>query len=228
MNLLSEYEFESLPYIDNEYDHPIVSELVHSMIASEMKTFTPDERLYLAHLPYPSLKFSNSVALQQEFARIKAGKPMLSEKIGLKQSLDPPPDGPLQKDVQAWRKAVAHAKTQHEHQITRAINIEASSEAMKDQWLSFNSNLDNISKSLGNDIESKKRKIAEINTVRRVAQEKVAAELERSLKRRNNAVDNQTKIIAACRKMLSSYPEEKQDEILLSCLTTDDVDDEMT
>ena len=38
---------------------------VHSLIASEMRSFAPSD--YLAYLPYPELKFMNSTALQVNF-----------------------------------------------------------------------------------------------------------------------------------------------------------------
>lgn len=83
MDLLREYDFDCLPLIDRvswivicklavfenyqlffsqEYDNPVVQGIVHSMIATEMRSFAPGD--YLAYLPKPELKFENSSALQ--------------------------------------------------------------------------------------------------------------------------------------------------------------------
>jgi hypothetical protein len=42
----------------------MVKEYVDSLIREEMLTFSISSKDYLAHLPYPQLKFSNSPALQ--------------------------------------------------------------------------------------------------------------------------------------------------------------------
>ena len=62
MNLLREYDFDCLPLLDREFDHPAVQNAVHALIAAEMRTFTPAN--YLSYLPYPTLSFANSSALQ--------------------------------------------------------------------------------------------------------------------------------------------------------------------
>ena len=56
--------------MEYSYDQPHVKEIVHAMIAEEMRSFTPASN-YLSHLPYPSLKFANSTALREEFMRVK-------------------------------------------------------------------------------------------------------------------------------------------------------------
>jgi hypothetical protein len=42
----------------------MVKEAVQAMIQEEMQSFAPSSSAYLAHLPYPKLKFANSAALQ--------------------------------------------------------------------------------------------------------------------------------------------------------------------
>ena len=58
------------------YDHPHVKEVVHAIIAEEMKSFTPATN-YLAHLPYPSLRFTHSTALREEYLRMKKAQSAL-------------------------------------------------------------------------------------------------------------------------------------------------------
>lgn len=64
MDLLREYDFEALPYVDKEYDIPAASNLVNSMILKEMQSFTSLGDVYLQHLPYPSFTHFNSLTIQ--------------------------------------------------------------------------------------------------------------------------------------------------------------------
>ena len=57
-----EVDFECSPYCDKEYDIPMVKDVVNQMISNELKTFTPND--YLAFLPYPKLKCTDSPLLQ--------------------------------------------------------------------------------------------------------------------------------------------------------------------
>lgn len=76
MNLLLEYDFDALPYLDNEYDHPEMQNLVHQLIAAEMRTFTPRSD-YISHLPYPkSTLEKRSPILQHEMERMERKIPM--------------------------------------------------------------------------------------------------------------------------------------------------------
>lgn len=56
--------------IQQEYDNPIVQDAVHALIAAEMRTFVPSKSEYLAHLPYPQLKFAKSTGLQVCFVKV--------------------------------------------------------------------------------------------------------------------------------------------------------------
>ena len=46
-----------------EYDIPQVRDAVHALLQEEMNSFAPSSS-YLKHLPYPTLKFTNSPMLQ--------------------------------------------------------------------------------------------------------------------------------------------------------------------
>ena len=210
MDLLAEYEFESLPYIDNEYDNPEVKAVVHSLISDEMKTFSPAN--YLAHLSYPNLQFSNSSALAQEYDRIIKTGTKSSERIDSQRYIVKGPSGPLQKDVQAWRKAVSNAKSQYEHEQNKLLNLEIASESIKPQWLAYNSQLEIQNNFLQEQIRGTKRKVSEINVVRRVAQEKTSYELNRYVKRRNNAIIKQNQILLACNDILENLPDDQREQ----------------
>ena len=62
MELLKEYDFDALPYIDKEYDNPLVQDAVHQLISNEMRAFVP--RNYISHLPYPKVRVVQSPAFQ--------------------------------------------------------------------------------------------------------------------------------------------------------------------
>ena len=121
--------------MDYSYDNPQMKEIIHGLIADEMRSFTPSTT-YLAHLPpYPTLKFANSPALAEEFARLKKTFPssssVLSVEAARMNALDmkryaglQPPDDALEQDVQAWKACVGQAKVQREHQHTRLLNLE--------------------------------------------------------------------------------------------------------
>jgi hypothetical protein len=104
--------------MEYSYDQPHVKEIVHAMIAEEMKSFTPATN-YLAHLPYPSLRFANSTALREEYLRMKkahgsnpaataasssssSGMPeaMRMNALDMKRYQLQPPDDALEQDVQ--------------------------------------------------------------------------------------------------------------------------------
>lgn len=91
----------------------MVQDAVHALITAEMKTFVPPVASYLAHLPYPALKFSNSPALkvsinrhiyyslifnQAEYKRVSNGLP--AESLDLKRYSVEKPEPGLEKDVQ--------------------------------------------------------------------------------------------------------------------------------
>ena len=57
-----EVDFECSPYLDKEYDIPMVKDVVNQMISNELKTFAPKD--YLTFLPYPKLNFADSPLLQ--------------------------------------------------------------------------------------------------------------------------------------------------------------------
>lgn len=69
--------------MEYSYDNPEMKAMIHELIADEMKSFTPSTN-YLAHLPpYPQLKFANSPALAEEFARLKKTFPSSSSSLSL-------------------------------------------------------------------------------------------------------------------------------------------------
>ena len=61
MSILEEFEFDSLPYVDKEFEDPHMQAAVREAIAAEMRRFKPRRGGYISHLPYPSLKRTPSI-----------------------------------------------------------------------------------------------------------------------------------------------------------------------
>lgn len=219
MNLIQEYEFESLPYIDSEYDDPVVKEAVRAIISQEMKMFSPLEKNYLAHLPYPNLSFSKSPNLAVEYDRISKTGSRTTERLDTQRYIiKGPGDGPLQKDIQAWRKSVLNAKCQYEYETNKQINLDVVPETINQHWLAYNKQLDQYNISMQEEVASKKRKISEINVVRRVAQEKASTEINRFVKRRDNATSRQNQIYAACSRIITTLPSELKEKFIIEVM----------
>ena len=173
--------------MDYNYDHPHTKEVIHAMLADEMRSFTPSNN-YLSHLPYPHLKFANSIALQEEYLRVKKAREQQtasssSEGIGIgmnaidmKRYTLQPPDAALEHDVQAWRICVSHAKAQREHQLTRLMNLELAEAHIAPVWLGHNTQLEGHEKRLTERIQHLKRNIAEVNATRRKDMDLMEAE----------------------------------------------------
>lgn len=53
MDFIREYDFDALPYLDQEYNEPGMKSVVDGLVAQEMLSFTPKD--YLGGIPYPKL-----------------------------------------------------------------------------------------------------------------------------------------------------------------------------
>ena len=122
------------------------------------------------------------------------------------------PEGPLAKDLQAWRKAIANAKIQIEYNSNHLMNLEIQQEllakelnnnknnnqvaaggatnALSNIWLQYNETIETLlDKHVMSTISSKKRMVDEINRSRYQDQCAVDTELQRMNKRRLIAID---------------------------------------
>mmetsp|Transcript_54293 Transcript_54293/g.69803 ORF Transcript_54293/g.69803 Transcript_54293/m.69803 type:complete len:149 (-) Transcript_54293:437-883(-) len=112
---------DALPYIDSEYDNPVIQSEVRSLIEQEMASMQP--RDYLAHLPSPpSSLFSNNEMLSSEMERIADGQRLAPLEVSRYEVSGPPKE--LSRDPQAWRASLANAQAQLEHQHNRLANLE--------------------------------------------------------------------------------------------------------
>lgn len=190
MDLLREYEFDSLAYIDKEYDHPDVQAAVHALISAEMRTFTPPN--YLEHLPYPKNieRFASYTPLQPRLDTSRYN--VLA------------PEGALVQDVSAWRKSVSNAKSQSEHQANRLMNLGVLQASASTTWLEHNECIEGMVKHTVASTNAVKRNTDSINAQRKAEQEGRAAELHKALFRRDSALNKQWQISNACSALESS------------------------
>lgn len=106
------------------------------------------------------------------------------------------------------------------------MNAEIVGDTICQKWLNYNKSLENTDKNLSNVIDSKKRKVAEVNVIRKLAQDKVATELQRINKRRQDSLNIQQQILSKCNEIIGSYPEAKRNSLFKVINTSDDNNDD--
>lgn len=177
MDLLREYDFDALPLIDREYDHPEIREAVNDLITNEMRTFTPPD--YLAYLPYPSVKFDKSSLLQSELQRVQSSGEASRLKIDTKRYMVEPPESGLENDAQAWKAAVSNAKAQLGQQSNRLLNAEVTLEYAAPMWLQHNAMLQQLNERVSSSTDELQKEIRSINRARQQMQEEIYPELQK-------------------------------------------------
>jgi len=111
---------DALPYIDTQLGQSEVMQQVKALIEEEMGNFEP--RDYLASLPAPELPLIAGDAMQEQMARIDAGKPLAGIDIGRYKVEHPA--GLSAQDHGAWKKAAENVQTQLEYNRLRLTNLE--------------------------------------------------------------------------------------------------------
>ena len=82
--------------------------------------------------------------------------------------------------------------------MNQLINLELSEENNPTLWLHYNNNLEDNDKYLQNKVSKLKRKIDEVNLMRKTEQEAIREELQRSLSGRDHALMKAWQIKAYC------------------------------
>jgi pre-mRNA-splicing factor SPF27 len=184
VNLLQEYDFDSLPYIDKEYDHPMVSQAVHSLIEEEMKTFRPPADKYLGHLPYPELKkfdYNRSPPTTKgavDLSRYPEDINKLAPMKGTNQH----------NDIGAWQDAIDNAKVVIEHERNRLMNIDVRSAMHAPVWLRHNELREGSIAALQTEGVMTRKDIDTVNRKRKERQEDVGGELSEMTWKRDQAI----------------------------------------
>ena len=189
MDTLVEHYSDSLSYIDNEYDNPVVKSYVDSLIKSEMSTFPND---YLARLPtLPKFKYAHASAAT-------------ARDMDMKRYEVHAPEAPMDKNIQSWRSAISNAKSQIENQSNRLLNLEISEKNSPAVWLQYNNIMELSEKSFLKRNEDIFNEINAINFDRKETQENVKAELDKILRRRDESILKSWQIENSCNHMENS------------------------
>ena len=196
MDFINTYELDSLCYLDNEYDNPVVKQYVDSLVRQEMSTFPKSSSKYLAHLPYP--KLSDRCEKYQQS----------SEKLDMSRYGVEPPPAELERDVQAWRSSVDNAKVQLEHQGNRLMNLELAEKNASDVWLYNNQLLEKYEGVISQKISQVQDDIQAVNRQRKDEQDRVRNELNRLIRRRDDSIYKSWQINHACKQMEATLPSE--------------------
>jgi hypothetical protein len=221
MSLLNQYDFDSLPYIDKEYDHPIVQNAVLELIQEEMNIMSKEPKKdYLLHLPLPinlinNQPYMNSTILQKEYDR-KINNISMSKVDITRYDVQPPVDV-LEKDVQAWRSSINNAKSQLEHQLNRSMNLELADKNITPMWLEYNSSLEGLDNNINLKTTILKRKIDLINSTRKIEQETSFNELEKMKKRRDLSIKKQWQIKSVCDRIENDLIQHGTDPKSFNC-----------
>lgn len=109
---------DALAYIDayDEEARRAVQALVQQELQSMRREGITAER-YMKQEEEEQLPRLSSPLLQQEMQRVAAQRPM--DRLDASRYSLAPPDGQMQEDVQAWRKAISQVKSTAAHQSNR-------------------------------------------------------------------------------------------------------------
>ncbi|KAL7274826.1 hypothetical protein RUND412_002257 [Rhizina undulata] len=161
---------DSLPYIEPA---PTPSEL--STIASLLAAELPPDHL---STPHPSLPASYepvfTTAFQEELGRVSANQPLMG---GIDLSRYDPPSV-LPSDEEEARTALQQAYAASTHLAARNTNLTLLSEFGKNAWLIHNSQLEQILKSLEEELMALKAECEVVNKERKAAQMEVKGTIE--------------------------------------------------
>lgn len=106
--------------------------------------------------------------------------------------------GPLEKDIQAWRRVVTNAKIQSEYQENKLMNLEIADSYGGPVWLHSNSALEGTARQIDTMTSNMRKKCDDIHVKRRLEQENVSPSLERMNTKINEHIFKSWQIKTAC------------------------------
>jgi len=187
---------DALPYIDPEYGFDGMRDFVNKLIEEEMKTMPPKD--YLKDKPLPEFKFGSTL-LEEEYQRVKEGKPMRELDI-TRYSLGDPPQS-RQNDVTAWVKAVENSNAQLMHQSNRLINLELLQKYGGNSWRLHNYQLEGALKHFEAVLEQQKSEITALNKKRKQDQMEAANNLSTLDRRLGQVFRDSLNVELACAQL---------------------------
>ncbi|CAM9867911.1 unnamed protein product, partial [Phaeothamnion confervicola] len=168
------------------------------MIREEMERMAPRDYLQGRHAAKSRLR---SPLLLAEMARLAAGKPMAPMDVARYEV--PPPAAGLKNDLQEWRKSVANARAQLEHQSNRLLNLELLQNLGAQGRLAHNAALEAAADALEARAQRAHAAGESVNVARRTAQEAAAPTLFNLTATRQAAARKNLQIAVAIGRMLA-------------------------
>ena len=192
-------DYDALPLLDVEYNHPDVQRMVLELVQTEMASFAPPKDHYLGSLPYPKLRFSSAPAFAAEYERIRAagganssssGSNSIEKQVDMtRYSVPAPAAGTAEaEDVQAWTSSVLNARAQLEHQRNRLVNLELASEHGETVWQQHVASVEASATRVTLLADGAEREKNAINSQRLSAQRACAPALAKIAGKRNEAL----------------------------------------
>lgn len=91
------------------------------------------------------------------------------------------------KSAQGWRTAVINAKAQHEHQSDRLLNLEVCEPVLADTYIRFNRSLEQSAAAMKHSVDKVSKQVNQVNSERKRKQDGARVELDKLLRRRDEA-----------------------------------------
>jgi len=174
MSILEEFEFDSLPYVDKEFEDPHMQAAVREAIAAEMRRFKPRRGGYISHLPYPSLKRTPSIKSS-----------MQSSPNGDGNIYSPPTDipAPTSDSPTEWRQVNNSLKSRYEDTQSTLLNMRVADEYGQAVLLASNTALNGNASAVSEYHQQALIEVNRVNEQRAVEQARADQEIV-ALKRR--------------------------------------------
>ncbi|KAK4751000.1 hypothetical protein SAY87_004482 [Trapa incisa] len=167
---------DALPYIDEDYGHPIVKQEVDRLVEEEMRRSSKKPSDFLKTLPpVPKLTFENNPMLAREYDRVRAGKPPMPFDFS-RSNLDMPPNH-KRTDESAWKQVIHRAQRLSQHETIRLENLELMSKHGAEVWVQHNKRLEGLLSRLQKLAKEQNEKIESVNRERKYHQQATAYEL---------------------------------------------------
>jgi len=195
------YDYDSLPYIDNEVDHPAVAAAVQQLIEAEMATFRPDPEEYLKGYPYPKLSPRLEAMIREQESR---GGEALKKGVDLSRYTMETPAAPsssaMSSDKQfpfsescgAWHQAVNRGKSMVEYQENRLQHLELQLQHTAPLWLKHIEHIESGVAMLENQIKTVEADCNAVNYERKREQESCGSDMAISWRKRDAAIAGQS------------------------------------
>lgn len=193
------YDYDSLPYYDKEFDHPLVRQAVTSLVESEMQSFSPDAEAYLKDYPYPHLSVRARAMIKSHEDRLEGGASSAGIDLS-RYSLHAPSSSSSSSTAEAcpfpsscgeWLEAVAKGKSLVEYQENRLQHLELQVQHIAPLWQQHIAALESAKSTIEGKVREAEGQCNAINYGRKAEQDKCGRELSTLVRKRDMAMRGQ-------------------------------------